>query len=391
MRILYIHQNFGAWGGAEANIYTTAAELKNRGHQVELAYEKGTGRNLEKWNDVFSTRFQYADLYDSSIEDVANVDLIYIHKCSDLKVLKSLKETRIPKMRMVHDHELYCMRNYKYNYWTRHVCDKPLSLFCVLPCGACIGRSRDGFFPLRWVSYFNKKTELNLSRENDLYVVASEFMKLELVKNGFNDEKIVILPPVPASIQKRTVSHSPQNTILYVGQITRGKGVDLLIQALAMLQTRFQCFIVGEGNYRDVCEKLVQKFGLQDSVTFTGFLDTDEIQKYYRSANLLVVSSIWPEPFGMVGLEAMSHGIPVVAFDVGGIQEWLRHGYNGFLCRQHTPECLAANIRKLLTHREMAEEMGNQGRLLLEEKFCFSKYMNHLEGLMEEILEKVTA
>src|SRR5207244_1249109 len=91
-------------------------------------------------------------------------DLIYVHKMDDLAVLETLLESRTPLARMVHDHDLYCMRSYKYNPLTRAVCHRAASTYCVFPCGATVARKRGGGFPLKWVSYRAKQAEIALNR-----------------------------------------------------------------------------------------------------------------------------------------------------------------------------------------------------------------------------------
>ena len=94
-----------------------------------------------------------------------------------------------------------------------------------------------------------------------------------------------------------------------------------------------KCVILGDGNHRADCERLSERLGLADRVKFVGFVPQARIAAYYHDASLAVMSSVWPEPFGATGLEAMRCGLPVVAFDAGGIREWLTDGVNGFSFR----------------------------------------------------------
>src|SRR4030095_12504297 len=93
----------------------------------------------------------------------------------------------------------------------------------------------------------------------------------------------------------------------------------------------FECLILGDGNHRSYCESLTKQLGLSDRVKFKGFVPQDELKSYYRECTVVALSSVWPEPIATVGLEVMRHGLPVVAFDVGGVSEWLVDGCNGFL------------------------------------------------------------
>src|SRR3954467_6177785 len=120
MKLLFVHQHLGAQGGAEANIFLTASELQRRGHCVALLHVSCTGRNEDSWRETFSQSFQLngAD-HRNSVEDVLAQfapDVIYLHNLAELEVIEALLESRLPVVRMVHDHAMYCMRGYKYNY-----------------------------------------------------------------------------------------------------------------------------------------------------------------------------------------------------------------------------------------------------------------------------------
>ncbi len=153
----------------------------------------------------------------------------------------------------------------------------------------------------------------------------------------------------------------PRNLVLYAGQVIRGKGVDLLLRALAKVPTGFECLIFGDGNHRRSCERLSTKLGLGNQVQFRGFAPAAEIREHYLQASVFAVSSVWPEPFGMVGPEAMLYGLPVVAFSSGGISEWLTDQENGFLVPWMDTDRFASRIDELLRNKALAREMGHRG------------------------------
>src|SRR5581483_7594610 len=98
------------------------------------------------------------------------------------------------------------------------------------------------------------------------------------------------------------------------------------------------------------------------------------------------MSSVWPEPFGAAGLEAMRFGLPVVAFDAGGIREWLINGYNGFLVPWMDRENFASRVEQLLRDKSLAREMGEHGRRLVREKFNFTDYIRDLEEMFANVI-----
>ena len=396
MRILFVHERFGAFGGAEANALVTATALKERGHTVGILHGPHTGKNETAWLKTFQHRFPFAPGGGPPAEVAAcerfQPDVIYVHKLADLDVLENLLGSETPIIRMVHDHDLYCMRSYKYNYFTRQICERALSPFCIFPCGAFIARDHDGALPLKWVSYTAKIRELELNRKFHRLLVATQFMKDELLRNGFDPDKIEMHPPVPpAGDASWESSFSDRNCIVYAGQIIRGKGVDVLLESLAQVRAPFNCFIFGDGEQRRFCEELSHRLGLADRVFFKGFVSPDEIAIFYRKCSVVAVSSVWPEPFGAVGLEAMRFGLPVVAFDAGGIREWLSDGQNGFLVPWMDRAAYAERVEELLGDKALARQMGERGRQLVAERFDFSKYISGLEELFAAAVEQPAA
>jgi glycosyltransferase involved in cell wall biosynthesis len=392
MKILFVHERLGAFGGAEANILTTATALKERGHTLAILHGPSTGKDEASWRCAFQQCIPLStDSASTSENSVCEFQphVIYLHKLSNLEVLETLVASCTPIIHMVHDHDLYCMRSYRYNYFTRHICERALSPYCLFPCGAFVAHDHEGEFRLKWVSYTAKLRVLELNRKFHRLIVATQFMKEQLLRNRFDADRIEIHAPVPRTGQASWCSSfSDRNYIIYAGQIIRGKGVDVLLESLAQVRVPFSCFIFGDGEHRAYCEALSQKLGLTDRVFFKGFVSADEIALFYRECSVVAVSSVWPEPFGMVGLEAMHFGLPVVAFDAGGIKEWLTNGHNGFLVPWMDRASFAARIEELLENKTLARQMGEQGRQIVAKQYEFSNYINGLENVFARAIEE---
>lgn len=386
MRLLYVHERLGAFGGAEANVLATASGLRERGHTVALAHGPGTGRGETEWEKAFGERFALPSTAGGGALAKAigqfAPDVVFVHKTADASALRVLATGATPVVRMVHDHDLYCMRGYKYGYFDRKICQRGASLYCVVPCGASICRNPGSSFPVKWVSYLAKRREIALNRRFQRMVVATNYMRDELLRNGFATSQIEIHAPVPRSAPPMAeASFSDRNRLVYAGQIIRGKGVDVLLESLAMVKTPFEAIIIGDGSHRPACERLRDQLGLADRVKFTGFVPQAKIAEYYKEASLSVMSSLWPEPFGATGLEAMRCGLPVVAFDAGGIREWLFDGLNGFLVPWMDRGAYARSVERLLTDKALARRLGENGRRIADERFNFSSYIEGLEDL----------
>ncbi len=391
MKILYVHERFGALAGAEANAQITATELGRRGHTLGLLHGPATGKSEAAWQAAFPHRFALQCNDNANTTRAAlgrfQPDVVYVHKMADLGVIDALVGSGRPLVRMVHDHDLYCMRSYKYDYFTRAICTRSVGPHCVLTCLACVTRHRAGGFPLRWVSYADKQREVALNRRFHRMVVVTTYMRDELLNNGFDSKRIEIHAPVPRQGDPGLrSSYSDRNLILYAGQIIRGKGVDVLLRSLALLDTKFECIILGDGNHRATCERLSRRLGLADRVTFKGFVPQEELTHYYRECSVVALSSVWPEPIATIGLEVMRYALPVVAFDAGGIKDWLVDGHNGFLVPWMDRRQYAARLRQLLTNKPLARQLGENGLRLVSERYDFDGYIRDLETMFGRVV-----
>jgi glycosyltransferase involved in cell wall biosynthesis len=238
--------------------------------------------------------------------------------------------------------------------------------------------------PVKFQSFSRKKRELELNRDFDEFIVYSNFSRTELIRNGFDPSRVHISSPIPDLGATAPISSfGPRNLIIFAGQIIRGKGVDALLRALARVRSRFECLIFGEGSHRAYCERLSRKLGLEQRVRFMGFASAAEMQSHYLDASMAVVSSLWPEPFGMVGPEAMRYGLPVVAFDAGGIREWLRDGKNGCLVRWNDQEEFARRIDCLLMDKELAKALGREGREMVRTEYHPERQLDVVESILQ--------
>ena len=122
-------------------------------------------------------------------------------------------------------------------------------------------------------------------------------------------------------------------------------------------------------------------------MTFKGFIPQTELQEYYREASVVLAPSVWPEPMGLVGLEAMRNGLPVVAFDAGGIRDWLTDGENGFLIPWMDLDLFAGKLNALLADKQLARDMGANGRARFERDYQFDEYITRLEGIFHRVTE----
>jgi len=119
-------------------------------------------------------------------------------------------------------------------------------------------------------------------------------------------------------------------------------------------------------------------------VTFAGWVPHEALEPYYARAAVCVVPSRWPEPFGMVGVEAMARGRPVVGFAVGGIPDWLDDGVTGLLIPEADTAALGVAIAEMLADPARSQTLGRAGVERVRERFQPDRYLDGLMRILGE-------
>ncbi len=158
--------------------------------------------------------------------------------------------------------------------------------------------------------------------------------------------------------------------------------IDALPRVVEALDRRLRVTFAGDGRERNALER--QAAGLRNGkleIDFPGWVDRAHIEALLKNCDLLVVPSLWPEPFGLVGPEAGNYGVPVAAFNVGGIHDWLLDGVNGYLASGSPPTAagLAEAIIKCLCD-PMVHERLRIGAVEVSQQFNIE---NHLTALLD--------
>jgi D-inositol-3-phosphate glycosyltransferase len=233
-------------------------------------------------------------------------------------------------------------------------------------------------------------SETEIMRFADRVIAATTLEREQMqALYGADPAKISVVPPgvdlarfrrVPAAEAKTRVgARCEHQMILFVGRIQPIKGIDTLIQAVALVLARepeFRCntclAIIGgddagerssdaESGQSEMArlKTLRESLGMGDLVTFLGSKDQDTLADYYSAATVVVVPSHY-ESFGMVALEAMACGTPVIASDVGGLSVNIAEGFNGYLVPAGDAEALADKLTLLMKHPSLREYLGDQ-------------------------------
>lgn len=206
-----------------------------------------------------------------------------------------------------------------------------------------------------------------------------------------NDEKIFIFHITANAIPKKSLAEPQNFSILFVGGITYGKGVDVLIKAfyevsIAMPEAHLE--IVGEGDYKQTIESLVNRLKLHDKITLIGPLSHIEALQRIGNAYIVVVPSRF-DAFPKVVLESMSFGVPVIATNTGGIPEMLRDQVDGFLVPVDNSVLISDKIILLLKNKNLRDIMGKNAYEYFLENFEMNSVVEKQVDWLEEQINQI--
>lgn len=431
MRIAVTNWSIRKVGGAESYLSVIIPELARLGHELAFWAEV----------DIPADRTKIALPGDSPVWCVATVgadqalekfrawkpDVVYGHGLTNPE-LESRTIEAAPGVLFAHNYSATCISGDKTFRvpWIKQ-CTRRFGWQCLLHF---YPRRCGGLNPITmWRLFRVQASRLALIGRYKRILVASEYMRREYLRHGFVDKMVEVIPlPVwtgdllrahdyednqrrscraladksgscPKGKQKaRKTSHSGCDgyCLLFVGRMVELKGGLVLLNALSEAATTLggsiRMVFVGDGPARSVWEACARRLSSENRrlrIEFTGWLVDDDFDALVQSCDLLVLPSLWPEPFGLVGPEAGTRGLPAAAFDVGGIADWLTDGVNGYLAAGDPPsaEGLAQAIIRCLKDPSNYQRL-RQGAIESAQRFSLRTHVAGLLNLFDEVIRQ---
>ncbi len=290
--------------------------------------------------------------------------------------------------------------------------DKSVILYCHAGAGLSLVRK---VFVMMLVKRFNVKCILQLhALEIDAYLNSTIKKKLLLLLIANTDRLNVLLPwwkerllqaglhtpisvlPNPLAFEwekiaqhviiKKNSRDNDNINILSLSRVEPGKGLDLVIESMVYLGSHFQLTIAGDGSLLTSLKARVKALSLSDKVNFTGWVSGDEKQQLFDQSDIFCLPSSY-DSFGMVFLEAMANGLPIVAMDWGPISDIVPDNKVGFLVKSNKPELLAQEIKKL-SDSKIRINMGRAGKKWVLDKFSMNKVGGQLKIIFEQLINE---
>jgi glycosyltransferase involved in cell wall biosynthesis len=323
-------------GGVESYLETLMPMLRRRGHELLFWSERaGTNHAIAVPDGVQAIT---ADESAGTANGVSGwaPDVVFAHGLSDPAHEDGLLATA-PTVLFLHAYHGTCVSGTKRRAFpSTRPCERAFGPGCLVQY---LPRRCGGLSPITMVTLYRAEAAHHerLPRYSHL-VVLSDHMKREAVRQGLPAERVsVVSPPIdgaaaaiPPSRRTRLLGRRADGPLrlLFLGRFEHEKGGHLLIEALPSLARRagidVQATFVGDGRLRADWERRARRgSNSRVEVRWPGRVAPGDRNRWFEWADLLVVPSLWPEPFGLVGPEAAVHGVPAVAFDSGGIRQWL--------------------------------------------------------------------
>ena len=379
MRLVWINEHAAPVGGAERYVSETAAGLRRKGVESVLLYAVH-GELSASYVASFAGAFPAVDLR-AQIREIAP-DVVYLNRPISTHTPVELSDAGVPIAAFHHDYDLFCPRRSKYTTIGSHPCAQAVGWGCY----PCLGFLQPAPAPkrARLVRPGALLAAQSPWKRFDLHVVGSHHMSAELQRHAFDPSRIAIVPlyAEPNAVGAADGAPARPDRILFVGQLIRGKGLDLALKALARLPSSIHLEVAGSGHQESMFRELARDLGVVSRVSFLGRLDQSALTDAFARAVCVLVPSRYPETFGLIGVEAMAHGVPVVGAAVGAIPEWLVHGVNGLLVPPNDAVALAEAAAQVWESPALRQRMSAAARQRHADNY---RLEHHLVGLLPRL------
>lgn len=307
--------------------------------------EKYEFPRLTGWQRLELERHNTAQLSRHLDEFQPDVVSFWSMGCMSLSLIEHVRRRRLPMAFIVHDDWLVYGRRHDQWVWAwdrrrwRRIARPLVALACGVP------------------------TQVNLEDAGS-FIFNSRYTLERARKAGLSARRMAVVYP---GIDERFYQHLPAHPwgwrLLYVGRLDRQKGVDTAVEALAHLPPTATLSIWGTGDERYIAEMaaLARRIGAADRVRFEGFASPDHLLAAYEEADAVLFPARWQEPFGLVPLEAMGLGRPVVSTAQGGSAEYLQHEANSLIIGAGDAEALAGAVVRLAQDEPLRARLQEGG------------------------------
>jgi glycosyltransferase involved in cell wall biosynthesis len=344
VKVLVVHNRYREAGGEDAVVEAEVGLLRGAGYEVvehvvqnpESDPRAAGAVGISVWNPLAARSVR------ALVEEV-RPDVAHVHNTwysLSPAVVRALRQAGVPVVMTLHNYRLMCVNAQLFRDGR--------------PCELCVGTH-----PWRGVGlrcYRESAVEsaavaatISLhrllgtwERDVDVFVALTEFARERFAAAGIPDRKLVVKPHFVTDPGERSIAPSQSNRVLFVGRLSREKGVEVLLEAWKSAPASLELLVVGEGPLRAELEHLAPP-----GVQFAGRLGSGEVRDLMLTSRALVFPSLQYETFGLVMVEAMAAGLPVLASRLGGTETILNPEHPEQLVESGNPSAWARALRQL--------------------------------------------
>lgn len=316
--------------------------------------------------------------------DIAHIHNIYHHLTPS--ILKVLKKNNIPILMTIHDYKLICPNYNLFDFQNNRVCEK-CKVKNYFNCfkNKCIQNSRSKSLLASLEMYFQKMF-FPYNKLVDMFIAPSEFMKNKLTEFGFKNKNIIVLHNFENCKSEQS---EIKDYFLYFGRLSKEKGLENFIKVLSKIKKDFKFYIAGSGPEENNLKRLVEKLYLEDKIKFLGFYNDskkEELETLIKSAQFIVIPSIWYENCSLSILEAMSFSKTILASNIGGNSELVQNNINGILYNNETE--LIDALNKLIDNKDLLNKFGIESGKIIDKNFNPEIYYKKLIFLYQKLINR---
>jgi len=410
MKILYVNQLFKQKAGTELIAINTYEIFKKRGHDVyffasksESYYEKeyeylnlfpqGVNNTIEylKYPLKYYWNFEAAKNLENMIK-LVKPDIVHFHSFISPSVLAVCKQRNIPAVMTLHMMPSQCPSTiflYKNkNICSNFKCKNGNYWNCIL--NRCANDSIERSVRKSLLSYILDKT--NAYSAISYFICPSNALKNYVNQTNICKEKnrIITINNFLSDNELNTVpNYSNKGYFLYIGRLSKEKGLDYLLKAMKDLPRNIELHIVGAGQEEENLKRFAKDNNLKN-VHFLGFKNREEIKEEYQNCIATILPCNWFENFPTTNMESFINGKPVIASNIGGIPEQVEHNKTGLQFEPTNIEQLKECILKYWSNLQLVIEHGKNAYCKAKEQYTTARYYNELLDVYKKALNQGT-
>jgi glycosyltransferase involved in cell wall biosynthesis len=397
MRVLLITDWMRGAGGAERYVATLRDGLRAAGNEVRLLTSTaGSAANGSAEYRAYGTEHVAAQAVLQIVNPFAVVavrsalqefqpDVVFLNMLEyHLSPAILYQVSRVPSVLSITDYKCVCPVGSKL-LPNERLCEQPAGLVCW----------RSGCVSLpQWLRDQPRYALFRAGRRRvDRVLACSRWVQAELARNGIEAEVLTLPVPAPGADFRRAPSSEP--LFVYCGRLDRNKGLELLLRAFVRLR---QCAptarlrVVGTGPDESLLRRSVEKLGLSDAVGFRGWVAPDEVERELTDGWALVVPSLWAEPLGLVALEAIVRGLPVIASASGGLGEVVEHGVTGLLFQNGVEDELVGHLTAVARGQAFpTHDLPHDVVARAREAHGIRRHINRMQEIFQDVVHSAGA